>query len=111
MKKYIFGVIATLALIPAIAISNGHILASAQAKPASAAAQQVTASFSIENMTCASCPISVRTAMKRVDGVNSVEIDYESKMATVVFDPAKTNTGQIAEASTKVGYPATEIKE
>jgi len=72
--------------------------------------KQITEQFTIENMTCATCPISVRTAMKRVKGVGSVEIDFATKIATVTFDPTKTNVQEIAEASTNVGYPATKIK-
>ena len=77
---------------------------------ASAEATQATAQFSIEKMTCATCPISVRKAMKRVDGVKSVEVDFETKIATVVYDPALTSADDIAAASTNVGYPATEIE-
>ena len=77
---------------------------------ASAEATQATAKFSIENMTCATCPISVRKAMKRVDGVKSVEVDFETKIATVVYDPAVTTAADIAAASTGVGYPATELE-
>lgn len=71
--------------------------------------EQATASFSIEKMTCATCPISVKKAMKRVDGVKSVSVDFETKVATVVYDPSKASTEQIAAASTDVGYPATEV--
>lgn len=76
----------------------------------SAEATEARAQFSIENMTCATCPISVRKAMKRVDGVKSVEVDYDTKVATVVYDPAVTTPSDIAAASTGVGYPATEIE-
>ena len=64
------------------------------------------ATFSVENMTCATCPIAVSKAMRRVEGVKSVEIDYETKIATVVFDPDETNASEIGAASTGVGYPA-----
>jgi len=77
---------------------------------ASSEETEATAQFSIENMTCATCPISVRKAMKRVDGVKSVEVDFETKIATVVYDPAVTTPADIAAASTGVGYPATEIE-
>ena len=69
-----------------------------------------TASFTIENMTCASCPITVRKAMMRVPGVQSVEIDYDSKIAVVEYDPALASPADIAAASTDVGYPATLIE-
>lgn len=81
----------------------------AWADTGSAQETEVTQSFTIEKMTCAMCPITVRKAMERVIGVQSVTVDYETKTAIAVFDPAKTSAKMIAEASTNVGYPATPI--
>ena len=50
----------------------------AQAAPAQAAAVQKT-TFSIENMTCAMCPVTVTKAMKGVAGVKSVTVDFAAK--------------------------------
>ena len=47
--------------------------------------------------------------MERVDGVHSVTVDYDSKTAVAVYDPAQTSAKVIADASTNVGYPATPI--
>lgn len=69
-----------------------------------------TAEFAIENMTCASCPITVRKAMERVPGVQSVDIDFKTKTATVSYDPAITTPADIAAAPTANGYPATLTK-
>jgi mercuric ion binding protein len=77
----------------------------AQATPAQVSAVQTT-TFSIENMTCALCPVTVKKAMEGVEGVRSVEVDFDAKTATVVFDPAATNADAIAAASTNAGYPA-----
>lgn len=77
---------------------------------ASTDAREATARFSVENMTCATCPISVKNAMKRVDGVKSVDVDFDTKVATVVYNPAKTTAAEIGAASTDVGYPATQIE-
>lgn len=65
-----------------------------------------TASFAIDNMTCATCPITVRTAMSRVAGVRSVAVDFESKRATVTYDAVRATPEAIAQASTNAGYPA-----
>jgi mercuric ion binding protein len=69
------------------------------------------ATFNIEKMTCATCPITVRKAMQRVDGVKVVTVDFDSKMATVIYDASLTNVKQIAASSSDVGYPATLIEE
>ena len=69
-------------------------------------ADERTVELTVENMTCAACPITVMTAMKRVDGVLEVHIDRGSKIATVVFDPGKTSPEEIGAASANAGFPA-----
>lgn len=71
----------------------------------SIAAEQ-TVTFAVDNMTCALCPITVKRAMEGVDGVRVVEIDFEARTATVVFDTAATSADAIAAASANAGYPA-----
>lgn len=68
--------------------------------------ETATATFIIENMTCAMCPLTVRKAMEGVEGVRSVDVDFEAKIATVVFDPSVTFAADIAASSTNAGYPA-----
>lgn len=70
-------------------------------------AEEKTANFNVENMTCAMCPITVRKAIEQVNGVKSVVVDYDTKIATVVFDPAIATPVQIGSASANAGYPAT----
>ena len=62
--------------------------------------------FTVENMTCALCPVTVRKAIEQVNGVKSVKVDFDAKTATVVFDPAQATPEAIAKASTNAGYPA-----
>jgi mercuric ion binding protein len=78
----------------------------AQSTTTEAAATQ-KASFAVENMTCALCPVTVKKAMEQVKGVQSVAIDFAARTATVVFDPAVTSIEAIAAASANAGYPAT----
>lgn len=68
-----------------------------------------TAKYSIENMTCKMCDITVRKSMEKVDGVIKVTVDYDSKTAVVIFNPAKTDIKAIGMASTNAGYKATSI--
>ncbi len=107
---------ALITLGAVVALSGTGWLAMSIAQPVLAdtdAAQvaEQSQSFAIENMTCATCPITVRRAMQRVDGVHSVTIDFETKIAVAVFDPAKTSAVAIADASINVGYPATPVSE
>jgi periplasmic mercuric ion binding protein len=75
-----------------------------------AAAAERAVTLTVENMTCALCPITVRTAIEHVAGVKDVQVDFESKTAVVVFDDAQATVQDVAEASREVGYPAA-VKE
>ena len=65
-----------------------------------------TVTFDVAKMTCATCPITVRKAMERVDGVKDVKVSYDDKTASVTFDPTVTTVIEIGRASTDVGFPA-----
>ena len=97
-------------VLVALSMTVAEILAGSSAiaaGPTNAAASQLhRTTFSIANMTCPTCPITVKTAMSGVRGVQSVKIDLRSKAAIVVFDPVVTNAAAIAAASTNAGYPA-----
>ena len=100
-----------MAAIMAVAIigffgSLGILSARAETPTSHAESQQQSVVFAIENMTCALCPVTVKKSMSKVDGVQSVKVDFEAKTATVRFDPARTSLAAIAAASTNVGYPA-----
>lgn len=69
-------------------------------------AAERTVTFSVDNMTCASCPYIVKTSMAAVPGVTNVAVSFADKTATVTFDDAKTNPDTIATASMNAGYPA-----
>ena len=62
--------------------------------------------FSIDKMTCALCPLTVRKAMEKVAGVRDVKVDFKAKTATVHFTPSTATVEAIALASTNAGYPA-----
>ena len=69
-----------------------------------------TVTFDVEKMTCATCPIAVRKAMQRVEGVKDVNVSSDDKTASVTFDPTVTTAIEIGQASTDVGFPAV-VKE
>lgn len=62
--------------------------------------------FTVDNMTCALCPVTVKRAMESVEGVRAVEIDFAARTGTVIFDTAATSADAIAIASADAGYPA-----
>ena len=65
--------------------------------PVWAATQTVT--LSVPGMTCSACPITVKKAISKVEGVSKVD-------AVVTFDDAKTSVQKLTKATTDAGYPS-----
>ena len=64
----------------------------------------------VYGMTCGHCQKRVADTISSLEGVESVEVDLESKKATVNFDPQKISLDEIKGAIQKAGY-SIEIKE
>ena len=72
--------------------------------PVWAASQIIT--LSVPGMTCAACPITVKKALTKVEGVTKAEVSYEKREAIVTFDDAKTSTHALTKATEDAGYPS-----
>lgn len=64
----------------------------------------------VQNMTCATCPITVKKALERVPGVTDVKIDFEHKTAIVNLDTDRANASMLTKATTDAGFPSTVRK-
>ncbi|MGU2419694.1 mercury resistance system periplasmic binding protein MerP [Burkholderia cenocepacia] len=80
-------------------------LALAVCAPAWAAMKTVT--LSVPGMTCAACPITVKAALSKVDGVSKVDVAFDKREAVVTFDDAKTSVRKLTKATADAGYPST----
>lgn len=87
MRKYL---LATLIAMPLAAVS--------------AAPKAVT--LDVQNMTCATCPITVKKSLEHVAGVSMVKIDFAKKTATVTYDPEKAQPEVLTAATANAGYPS-----
>ena len=58
----------------------------------------------IEGMTCQGCVRSVKKALERMAGVQSVEVSLEKGQAQVVFDPARADLGKLKATVEEAGY-------
>lgn len=76
----------------------------------SAWAASKTVTLKVPGMTCPTCPITVKKALNKVDGVSKIEVRYEKKEAVVTFDDAKTDTKALIKATTNAGFPSEEQK-
>lgn len=65
-----------------------------------------TVTLSVPDMNCVTCPITVRTALKRVEGVIEARVNYDRREARVVFDESKTSIEALTQATANVGYPS-----
>jgi mercuric ion binding protein len=92
---------------------NGILVALALALcvlAAPAFAGEKTVTLAVQNMTCAACPITVKKALSKVEGVEKAEVSYEHKEAVVTYDDAKTNVEALTKTTEGAGYPS-ELKK
>ena len=80
-------------------------LSVALSAPAWAATNTVT--LSVPGMFCAACPITVKKALNKVEGVEKIEVHFEEREAVVTFDDAKTEVKALMKATKDAGYPST----
>ena len=109
-RMWIFGLLAIVALGGLAALPYTVTVHAENRETVAARSDQRTSVLTVENMTCAACPITVRKTMAGVDGVKSVAVEFEAKRAKVVYDPAVTTIEAIAAASTNAGYPAHSVE-
>lgn len=83
-------------------------LASLAVGPALAATTTIT--LSVPDMDCAVCPITVKAALVKVNGVVKAEASLEKREAVVTFDDAKTKVEALTQATANAGYPSTVKK-
>src|SRR5713101_2062415 len=62
--------------------------------------------ISVEGLSCVACEIPMRHALRRIDGVKSVNVNAASKTATVDYEPAKVDPQQLVTAINSTGYHA-----
>ena len=81
------------------------VLSAALSSPVWAGTTMVT--LSVPGMDCPVCPITVKKALTKVDGVTKAEVNFDKRQAVVTFDDVKTNVETLTKATKDAGYPAT----
>ena len=99
-----------------VMLLTGAALGIAAFSPASVAGQarqsaKATAGESkviipVEGLSCASCSFAVRRAIKRMDGVKSIERGPHEDEALITYDAAKVKPEQFVEAINGLGFKA-----
>jgi copper chaperone CopZ len=80
--------------------------AGAEASPTQTSPTVSSVTLTVEGMTCASCSVAVRTALKRLDGVRDARVSVEEKRAVVDYEPASVTPQQMIDAVNRLGYRA-----
>ncbi|HZE91346.1 MAG TPA: mercury resistance system periplasmic binding protein MerP [Rhizobacter sp.] len=65
-----------------------------------------TVTLAVPGMTCAACPITVKTALSKVEGVSKTDVNFDKREAVVTFDDAKTSVQKLTKATQDAGYPS-----
>jgi len=68
-----------------------------------------TITLDVDKMTCNMCPITVKKALKKVNGVTEVVAKYEGDgngWAQVTFDSDKASIDDLTFATEEAGYPS-----
>jgi periplasmic mercuric ion binding protein len=65
-----------------------------------------TVTLEVKNMTCAVCPITVKKALEKVQGVTSATVNFDTKQARVTFDDSLASVDKLREATGNAGYPS-----
>ena len=63
----------------------------------------------VEGMSCETCPITVKTALSRLEGVEEVHVTYDPPQAVVRFDPSRVSVEDLEQATTNAGYPSSMV--
>jgi len=87
------------------------VLLSATAMHAqNAVAREQTVTMHVSGMTCGLCPISIRHRALQLKGVRTAAVDLNTATATVTYEDGEQSPQAIAQAISKLGYPATVKK-
>lgn len=62
----------------------------------------------IGKMTCASCAKAVERVVKKLDGIEEVNVNIATEKASIKYDPSKVRLGQIKSVIEKAGYEVVE---
>ncbi|GIK88343.1 MAG: heavy-metal-associated domain-containing protein [Burkholderiales bacterium] len=63
-----------------------------------------TVKLNVQGMTCGGCVASVTRVLKSTPGVSDAQVTLQPGAATVTFDPAKVQVGQLKAAIEEAGF-------
>ena len=67
--------------------------------------------YNVTGMTCAACSAAVERAVKKLDGVEDVQVNLLANQMTVEYDSAKLGAPEITKAVQQAGYGASPVTQ
>ena len=95
--------VAVLALL-AFPYAAPHLFANAVPAKGTSESSQVV--LVVENMHCATCPVTVAASLEQVAGVIDAQVSLDPPEAIVFYDEKQTNIDELIDATTHAGYPS-----
>lgn len=65
----------------------------------------------ISGMTCAACAQRIEKAIKKIDGIETVSVNFATEKASVSYDGTKTRISAIKQVIEKAGYKPLEVSK
>ena len=78
----------------------------ANAAPAEGTSQASRVVLVVENMHCATCPVTVAASLEQVAGVVDAQVTLDPPEAVVFYDEKQTNMDELIDATIRAGYPS-----
>ena len=69
-----------------------------------------TKTFQLETLTCPSCAAKIEGAIKRLKGINEIQVLFSSSRVKVTFDEALTDVTEIVKTIEALGFDVLSIK-
>ena len=66
--------------------------------------------ISLPTMQCSTCKKNIETAVKKLDGIESINVVVKEKTAHINYDKSKTDLTKIESTITATGYDANDKK-
>lgn len=71
----------------------------------------ITQTFKVNDMSCSSCVMRIEELEDKLPGVQKIAVNFKKHQMTASFDESAITAQTIAEAVTKLGYPATPAEQ
>ena len=72
---------------------------------------QQSIEFRIEGMTCVGCAQTVTESLQHAPGVSGAGVNFATRRATVLYNPAKTRVSDLISAIEKAGYKVDQSRD